>query len=216
MNELTDNQWQAAHMIARQTVQNGANAGELKKAMAYLRTCADAPEGGTKFFKYLGNLVNAGDRIGHSKRTIDYYRGLNDACIKYLKPIQDSPQMMLEILGWAGRLISYYQASPIAELENAPMEVETESVRQAAVKAAAAAAKFEIGQVVSATITAVKIKDKGKKKGKEVTLDFGNDIKLTHDEYKKIDQLVVKQSVQVEITELRQTGAPKKIRLVEP
>ncbi len=66
--------------------------GELKKAMAYLRTCADAPDGGTRFFKYLGNLVGAGDRIGHSKRTVDYYRGLNDACIKYLRPLQDSPR----------------------------------------------------------------------------------------------------------------------------
>ncbi|MFM7448362.1 MAG: hypothetical protein ACKO24_07180 [Leptolyngbyaceae cyanobacterium] len=60
MSDLTDNQWKTAHAIARYIVQNGANAGELKKAMAYLRTCADESDGGTRFFKYLGNLVGGG------------------------------------------------------------------------------------------------------------------------------------------------------------
>lgn len=207
MSDLTDNQWKAAHAIARQIVQNGANVGELKKAMAYLRTCAAAPDGGTQFFKYLGNLVSGGDRIGHSKRTVDYYRGLNDACIKYLKPLQDSPQTMLEILGWAGRLIPYYLAEPIAELVNASMEVETESAKQAAIKAAAEAAKFEVGKVIEVTVKAIK--------GKDVTYELEGGIKLTQKEPKKVDKLTVGQAVQVEITELRETGVPKKLKLVD-
>jgi hypothetical protein len=206
MSDLTDNQWQAAHAIARYIVQGGANAGELKKAMAYLRTCADAPDGGTRFFKYLGNLVSGGNRIGHSKRTVEYYRGLNEACIKYLQPLQDSPQVMLEILGWAGRLIAYYQASPIAELANASMEIEAESAKQAAIKAAAAEAKFELGRVVPAIIKAMK--------GKEVTYELTGGIKLTQKEPKNADKLSVDQSVQVEIIEMRETGVPKKLRLV--
>lgn len=205
MSDLTENQWKAAHAIARQIVQNGANAGELKKAMAYLRTCADAPDGGTRFFKYLGNLVGGGDRIGHSKRTVEYYRGLNDACIKYLKPLQDSPMAMLEILGWAGRLIAYYQESPIAELANASMEIETESAKQAEIRAAAAAASFEVGKLIQAVIKAVK--------GKEVTYELERGIKLTQKEPKKAGNLSVGQSVQVEITEMRETGVPKKLKL---
>jgi hypothetical protein len=206
MSDLTDNQWQAAHAIARQIVQNGANAGELKKAMAYLRTCADAEDGGTRFFKYLNNLVSGGDRIGHSKGTVDYYRGLNGACIKYLKPLQDSPQIMLEILGWAGRLIAYYQASPIAELMNASMEIEAESAKQAAIKVAAAEAKFEVGKAVPAIIKAIK--------GKEVTYELEGGIKLTQKEPKKADKLAIGQSVQVEITDMRETGVPKKLKLM--
>lgn len=206
MSELTDNQWKTAHAIARQIVKNGANAGELKKAMAYLRTCADAPDGGTRFLKYLGNLVGAGDRVGHSKRTVEYYRGLNDACIKYLKPLQDSPQVMLEILGWAGRLIAYYQRSPIAELTNASMEIEVESAKQAAVKAAAAAASFAVGQVMAATIE--------KKEGNKITYRLADEIRLTQKEPKKFGDLSVGQSVQVEITEMRETRVPKKVRLV--
>lgn len=205
MSELTDNQWQVAHVIARQIVQNGANAGELKKAMAYLRTCVDAPDGGAKFFRYLGYLVSGGDRIGHSKRTVDYYRGLNDACIKYLKPLEDSPQTMLEILGWAGRLIAYYQASPIAELANASMEIETESAKQAAIKAAAAEANFAVGESIDAVIKAIK--------GKEVTYELAGGIKLTQKEPKKAEKLSIGQPVQVEITEMRETGVPKKLKL---
>jgi hypothetical protein len=204
MSDLTDNQWKTAHAIARRIVQDGANAGELKKAMAYLRTCVDAEDGGARFFKYLSNLVIGGDRIGHSKRTVDYYRGLNDVCVKYLKPLQDSPQMMLEILGWAGRLIAYYQASPIAELANAPMDIETESAKQAAIKAAAEAAQFEVGQVVPAIIKTIK--------KKEVTYELLGGIKLTQKEPKNADKLVDGQTVQVEITEMRETGVPKKLK----
>jgi hypothetical protein len=207
MSDLTDNQWKTAHAIARQIVQNGANAGELKKAMAYLRTCADAPDGGTRFFKYLGNLVGGGDRIGHSKRTVEYYRGLNEACVKYLQPLQDSPQVMLEILGWAGRLIAYYQGSPIAELANASMEIEIQSAKQAAVLKAAVVAGFTVGQVVVAKIE--------NKDGNKVTYGLAGEIRLTQKEPKKAGSLTIGQSVQVEITELRETGVPKKLKLVE-
>jgi hypothetical protein len=206
MSDLTDNQWKTAHAIARQIVQNGANAGELKKAMAYLRTCADAPDGGTRFFKYLGNLVGGGDRIGHSKRTVEYYRGLNEACVKYLQPLQDSPQVMLEILGWAGRLIAYYQGSPIAELANASMQIEIQSAKQEAVLKAAAAASFSVGQTLAALIDKID--------GNKVTYQLTEDIRLTQKEPKKAVTLTEGQSVQVEITEIRDTGVPKKIKLI--
>lgn len=206
MSDLTDNQWKTAHAIARQIVQNGANAGELKKAMAYLRTCADAPDGGTRFFKYLGNLVGGGDRIGHSKRTVEYYRGLNEACVKYLQPLQDSPQVMLEILGWAGRLIAYYQGSPIAELANASMQIEIQSAKQEAVLKAAAAASFSVGQTLAALIDKID--------GNKVTYQLTEDIRLTQKEPKKAVTLTEGQSVEVEITEIRDTGVPKKIKLI--
>jgi hypothetical protein len=195
MPDLTDNQWKTAHAIARQIVQDGA----------YLRICADESDGGTRFFKYLGNLVGGGDRIGHSKRTVEYYRGLNTACLKYLKPLEGSPQVMLEILGWAGRLIPYYQGSSIAELANASMEIEAESAKQAEVKAAAAAAGFAVGQKVEAMVKAIK--------GKDVTYELVGGIKLTQKEPKKASDLTVGQSVQVEITEMRETGVPKKLKL---
>ena len=200
MSELTDDQWKAAHAIAERIVQDGANAGELKKAMAYLRTCADEPDGGSRFFKYLGNLVRGGNRIGHSKRTVDYYRGLNDACTQHLTLLQDQPQVMLEVLGWAGRLIAYYKDTPIAEV---PIDLAAE--KRSVILKAAVAAGYEVGQRVTATIAAIK--------GKEVTYAVSEQIKLTQ-KIKNLEHLAVGQSVQIEITEMRDTGIPKKIRLI--
>ncbi|MEB3294193.1 MAG: hypothetical protein VKJ24_13630 [Synechococcales bacterium] len=205
MSELTDNQWKIAHAIAQKIVQNGAKADELKKAMAYLRTCTNVPDGGARFFKYLGNLVGGGDRIGHSKKTVEYYRGLNEACVRYLKPLQDSPAVMLEILGWAGRLIPYYKEAPIAELTDRIMEVETKSVKQEQVQAAAAVG-FAEGQVVEATIE--------NKDGNKVTYGLAGGIRLTQKEPKNAVKLSVNQQVQVEITEMRDSGVPKKIKIV--
>jgi hypothetical protein len=208
VSELTDNQWQAAHAIARMIVQEGANAGELKKAMAYLRTCtgdSEDSDGGDRFFKYLGNLVRGGNNIGHSKRTLGYYSILNDACLKYLKELQDSPRTMLEILGWAGRLISYYQASPIAELMEAPMDITIQSTKQAERAAAAAEVGFNVGLVVTATVRSIK--------GKEVTYELPGEIRLTQKEPRKAQDLAVAMTVQVEVIEMRESGLPKKVKL---
>jgi hypothetical protein len=136
---------------------------------------------------------------------VAYYRGLNEACLKYLKPLQDSPQVMLEILGWAGRLIAYYQASPIAELMDAPTEITVESERQATIKAAAEAAQFTVGQVIEALIEKID--------GNKVTYELTGGIKLTQKEPRKVGSLTVGQTVRVEITELRETGVPKKLKL---
>jgi hypothetical protein len=164
----------------------------------------NTPDGGTRFFKYLDNWAAVKHSKVHSKSTVEYYKSLKDVC-KSLKPLQNSPQIMLEILGWAGRLIPYYQASPIAELSNAPMEVEAESAKQAAIKAAAVAAKFEVGQAIEVMIKAIK--------GKEVTYELEGGIKLTQKEPKQAEKLTVGQSVQAKITEMRETGVPKKLKL---
>jgi hypothetical protein len=206
MSSLTDSQWQTAHNIARQIVLNGANAGELKKAMAYLRTCPKTSVGGAQFFKYLASLVASGDRIGHSERTADYYKGLNDTCIKYLKPLQDSPETILEILGWAGRLVYYYQASPIAELTNAPMEIVVESPRQAAIKAAAETANFSVGDVIEVTVEKIK--------GIKVTFLLPNEIRLTQKEPRKAASLTIGQKIKAVITEIGDSGVPRKIKLL--
>ena len=111
MSELTENQWQIAHAMARFLVQEQMDKNELKKAMAYLRTCIAAADGGDRFFKYLQNLVHNGTKIGHSGKTPEYYLSLDTACVKYLKAMQSTPGSMLAILGWVGRLISAQEPS---------------------------------------------------------------------------------------------------------
>jgi hypothetical protein len=87
------------------------------------------------------------------------------------------------------------------------MEIETESAKQAAIRVAAEAAKFEVGKAIEVTIKAIK--------GKEVTYELAGGIKLTQKEPKKAGDLLVGRSVRVEITEMRETGVPKRLKLVE-
>jgi hypothetical protein len=203
MNDLTENQWQVAHAIARQLVQDDADINEIKKAFAYLRNCASNADAGEQFFKYLHNLLKSGETIGHSKKTIEYYRSLNQACEKYLKPLQDTPHVMLAILGWVGRLMSYYKTAPIAELM-AAAPVEVESVRQAVLRQAAQSASFQLEQTVEAVIAKIE--------GNKVTYQLPAGIRLTQKEPK---ELSVDQKVQVEINELRNGGVPKKVKLLD-
>lgn len=124
-------------------------------AKAYYRTCVEVPDGGARFFKYLQNLVHNGAKIGHSGRTPGYYRSLNDACVKYLTAVQNTPQSMLDILGWVGRLIPYYAATPVGELLAAPMDVAVQSSRQAEIAQVAANREFSVEQEIEAKVTKV-------------------------------------------------------------
>jgi hypothetical protein len=206
MNDLTENQWQVAHAIARQLVKDEADINEIKKAFAYLRNCSSKPDAGERFFKYLHNLLKSGETIGHSKKTIEYYGSLNQACEKYLKPLQDTPHVMLAILGWVGRLMSYYKTAPIAELM-AAAPVEAESVRQAERRLAAKTASFQVGQVVEAVIAKID--------GNKITYQLPAEIRLTQKEPKRYKDLSIGQKVRVEITELRDDGGPKKVKLLD-
>jgi hypothetical protein len=206
MSELTENQWQIAHIMARLLVQADMDKNELKKATAYLRTCIGAADGGERFFKYLQNLVHSGDKIGHSKRTLDYYRSLDEVCVKYLQPVQSTPQSMLDILGWVGRLMHYYAGKPIAELMDAPIEVTAMSSRQAELAQAAQSMDWSIGMVVTADITNID--------GNKVTYTLPEKVKISQKEPKRFRELSVGDVVQVEIIELRDTGLPKKVKIV--
>jgi hypothetical protein len=204
MSELNENQWQTAHIMARLLVQAEMDNNELKKATAYLRTYVDEADGGDRFFKYLQNLVHGGDKIGHSKRTVDYYRSLDEVCVKYLKPVQSTPQGMLDILGWVGRLMHYYAGKPIAELMDAPIEVTAMSSRQAEIAQAAASMEFSIGQEIEAKVTKIS--------GTKVSYEILGVIRLTEKEPKKAAILTENQIVMVKVISLKEDGSIKSIK----
>jgi len=88
MNEsLNENQWEIAHAIARYLVKEKTDVNELGKAIAYLRSTVNQnqSDAGAKFFKYLKTLVSNGRLIGHSSRTSDYYRSIDQVCSNYLQ-----------------------------------------------------------------------------------------------------------------------------------
>jgi hypothetical protein len=94
--------------IAQELVKSHTDPNELAKAFTYLRTHRD----GRQFFTFLNTLVTKGGYLLRSGRTLDYYREILRVCEKFLKPYQDKPDEMAQILGWAVRLMRYYAIEP--------------------------------------------------------------------------------------------------------
>ncbi|AKG20263.1 hypothetical protein [Calothrix sp. 336/3] len=204
---LTETESQLAHNLAITLVQDETDVNELGKAIAYLRSIITQPDAGTRFLKYLKTLVTNGKQIGHSGRTIDYYRNIDRACSKYLQNYQNNPDSMLKILGWAMRLMRYYKVSPIEDINVSEMP-EPVSERQAEIAKVLESQKFEIDQVLDATVLSVK-------KAK-VTYEILGAIKLTENEHKKASSLEKKLGVvvKVKIVALKEDGSIKSVKCI--
>ncbi|WP_293136091.1 hypothetical protein [Microcoleus sp. bin38.metabat.b11b12b14.051] len=201
---LTEREWGIVHAIAQTLVKEQTDVNELGKAIAYLRNTVNEPNAGARFFKYLKTLVSNGRQIGHSKKTSDYYRNIDEACTKYLQSEQTNPQKMLEILGWSARLMKYYrEAGPIEEII-APV---AESGRQAEIAQFMQSQKFEIGQILEAKVTQIN--------GNKVSYEILRTIKLTQKEPKKAQSLSQDQVVHVEILDLKEDGSLRKVKCCE-
>lgn len=198
---LTDAQWQIADAIARQLVIERMDVNELRKVIAYLRENVDAENAGKRFFDYLKTLVRHGNSIGHSKRTVEYYRSLDSVCDQYLSSYQDDAPRMLFLLGWAARLVQYYDKGiPTGEIKTP----EIKSEREAEIQAVIEANKFEVGQIIEAKITAIK--------GNKVTYELLETIRLTVKEPKRAKNLSEGQTLNIEITNLRDDGSIRRVK----
>ncbi|WP_445247597.1 hypothetical protein [Microcoleus sp. OTE_8_concoct_300] len=203
---LTENQWGIAHAIAQTLVKEQTDVNELGKAIAYLRNAVnqDRADANSRFFKYLKTLVGNGRQIGHSSKTTDYYRSIDKACSDCLTGFQGDASTLLQILGWASRLMRYYkEAGPIGEVV-VPV---VESARQVEIAKAIGSHEFAVGQIVEAKVTAVK--------GNKVTYEILGTIRLTEKEPKKAQSLSEGQTVKVEILDIKEDGSPKKVKYSE-
>ena len=199
---LTEVQWQVTDAIARSLVLDHADVNELQKAIAYLRAYRDRDDAGKQFFSYLKTLVRHGDRIGHSKKTAGYYATIERVCEQYLRAYQDDTPMILQILGWAARLMQYYdKAGPIGEIPAAKIQSE----REAEIQAVTSAQSFAVGQKLETQVKSIK--------GNKVTYEILGAIRLTQKEPKQVKSLTEGQTVMVEIVDLKEDGSIRKIKL---
>lgn len=209
---MTEADWATAHKVAQNLVTQGVDVNELGKAIAYLRNAVNQkqPDAGSCFFKYLKTLVSQGRSIGHSGKTLDYYRSIEKNCSDYLCAYQSKPEMMLHILGWTARLMRYYKQGGTFDENLAAGAVQNsqsqESERQAEIREIAQSQKFQLDQQIAAIVKS--------KKGKAITYELEGGIKLTVKEPKKHEDLEIGQNVQVEILELRKSGIPKKVQWI--
>lgn len=207
--ELTESHWQSAHAVAIELVKNDTDPNELSKAISYLSAYGERENAGAKFFSYLTTLAKNGDRIGHSKKTIEYYTNIDATCQKHLKDYQNNVPVLLPILGWVVRLMRYYKdAVPMGELnavETAPIQSED----RAKIAEFSAAQKFTVGQQLEATITGIKGENV-----KKVSYEILGVIKLTQKEPKLSEKLQVGQTVKVEIVKLKEDGIIDKVKII--
>jgi hypothetical protein len=204
---LTEEQWKIAHNIAQFLVKEEADVNEFSKAITYLRNPANQDRSDTiaRFFKYLKTLVSNGKSIGHSGRTPKYYCSIDKACSEYLKGFQGDASKLLQILGWASRLMRYYkEAGPIAEIPEIAQE--TISTRQAEIAKVSLSNKFESGQIIEAKVTSIK--------GNKVTYEILGAIKLTEKKPKKAQLLSEGEIVKIEILDVKEDGSIKKVKLI--
>jgi hypothetical protein len=199
--DLTSIQWQVADAIARQLVLDQSDHNELRKTIAYLRAYSDRADAGKQYFDYLNTLARNGNRIGHSNQTRNYLESIVETCQRYLVAYKDDVPAMLQILGWAARLMLYYkEAGPIGELPQPPIQ----SKREAEIQAVSAAHRFEVGQKLEATVLSIKTN--------KVTYEILGTIKLTTKEPKMAAVLTEGQITTVEVVALKEDGNLKTVK----
>ncbi|MBW4478569.1 MAG: hypothetical protein KME54_17335 [Tolypothrix brevis GSE-NOS-MK-07-07A] len=203
---LTETESQLAHNLAITLVQENTDVNELGKAIAYLRSIINQPDAGTRFLKYLKTLVTNGRQIGHSGKTTDYYRSMERACSRYLQNYQNNAHSMLKILGWAMRLMRYYKVSPVEDI-NVSEIPEPISERQAEIAKVLESHKFEIDQILDATVLIIK--------GNKLTYGILETIKITEKEPKKAGDLSERQVVKVKIVALKEDGSIKSVKCID-
>jgi hypothetical protein len=199
--DLTSIQWQVADAIARQLVLDQSDHNELRKTIAYLRAYSDRADAGKQYFDYLNTLARNGNRIGHSNQTRNYLESIVETCQRYPVAYKDDVPAMLQILGWAARLMLYYkEAGPIGELPQPPIQ----SKREAEIQAVSAAHRFEVGQKLEATVLSIKTN--------KVTYEILGTIKLTTKEPKMAAVLTEGQITTVEVVALKEDGNLKTVK----
>lgn len=207
---ITEKQWQTIYALAQMLANEETDVNEVGKIIAYLRAYGNQEKAGIRFFEYLKNLVKNGNSIGHSKKTSEYYSSIEKACKEHLQSYQDNVPAMLQILGWVTRLMRYYKSGDsvgeMIGLAGTSTEQQTPS-RQAEIAKVLQSQKFEVGQVVEATVTNIQ--------SNKVTYEILSKIKLTQKEPKKYKDLSEGQTVKVAVAELREDGSIKKIQLLD-
>jgi hypothetical protein len=204
---LTDGQWEIAHAIAQTLVQEDTDVNEVGKILAYLRTIIDKSDATSRFLTYLKTLVKDGKQIGHSGKTLGYYRNIEITCSQYFKNNSD-PHTILQILGWVSRLMRYYKDAgvPVGEIITPGASV-VESARQAEIAKVTESQEFKEGDVIEAKVTKIS--------GNKVSYEILGVIKLTEKEPKKAALLQEGQTVKVKIAALKEDGSIKSIKCVD-
>jgi hypothetical protein len=106
--------WELADELAIALVNRETDVNEVQKVATHARVVAErSPEKvGERFFSLLNTMTRDGRYLVRSGRTLDYYRDLREVCERVLRDYRvttaERGWELVSILGWAARLIRYY------------------------------------------------------------------------------------------------------------
>lgn len=205
--KLTDQQWNIAHAIAKDLTEEETDVNELRKIISYLQFI-NTDNIGSSFFEYLKELTINGKKIGHSQKTIEYYRQIEITCKKYLKKDENNSLVMLTILGWASRLMQYYKVAPVGETVNNNLTISQpqKSERQQKIEDVTKSRNFQVGDILNAKVV--------KKSGNKVTYEIEG-IPYQEKEPKNFKDIPENQTVKVIIKSLKEDGSINHIKFYQ-
>ena len=100
--------------IAAELTRRGTDPNAFATVATYVRIHPD----GAQFFQLLEMMVRDGHLV-RSGQTLRYYRDIQEVCRRHLDDythaIETQAEEMAEILGWAGRLMRYYNQIGVPE-----------------------------------------------------------------------------------------------------
>lgn len=119
-----------AEALAADLAGGRVDANEAQKVLAYLRS----KRSGRALFDYLRAINTNGRAVIRSNQTLDYYREIQSACQRHLRPLENDYEQLVQVFAWSLRLLRYYRAVPDAAAERlAAQRGEQEQATAAAV-----------------------------------------------------------------------------------
>jgi len=95
--------------IARELVSRDTDPNEISSVVAFIGAIDKTRQDSSALFQYLDTVISDGHSVVRSGRTLTYYRNIRTVCKQYLDPDQHDLDFMAQTLGWAVRLMRYYQ-----------------------------------------------------------------------------------------------------------
>ncbi|WP_129678160.1 hypothetical protein [Candidatus Chloroploca sp. Khr17] len=102
--------FEVAYRLAADLAGAKVDVNEAQKVLAYVRT----QDEGRALFDYLRTINDSGGEVIviRSNQTLDYYRQLQIACERHLRPLQNDFNSLIQTFAWSLRLLRYYRAVP--------------------------------------------------------------------------------------------------------
>ena len=109
--QMDRKQWEIAHNIAFELVDQGTDPNEFGKVVSFIRRHQNNDDAKNHLLLMVQRLANSNNALIRSRQTQRSYRNIQEACQKHLRNTSKTDELLC-ILGWSLRLMRYYLVEP--------------------------------------------------------------------------------------------------------